>query len=53
MKELLKDIQTLVIKHKFTILCIIVIAYLVMDWPDIKQGFIDGWLNKQNKHIVW
>ncbi len=46
MKELLKDIKTFLIKHRFTILCIIVIAYLVIDWVDIKQGIIDGWLNK-------
>jgi hypothetical protein len=46
MKELLKDIETLVIKHKWTILCVIVITYLIIDWKDIKQGLIDGWSNK-------
>ena len=46
MKELLKDIKTLVLKHKWTILCVIVVAYLVIDWADIKQGVIDGWNNK-------
>ena len=46
MKELLKDIKTLVLKHKWTILCVIVVAYFVMHWADIKSGFIDGWLNK-------
>ena len=42
MKELLKDIEKLVVKHKFTILCVIVITYLIIDWKDIKQGLIDG-----------
>jgi hypothetical protein len=46
MKDLLKDIQTFVVKHKFTILCIIIVAYFVINWADIKQGIIDGWLNK-------
>jgi hypothetical protein len=46
MKELLKDIEKLVFKHKWTILCVIVISYLLIDWSDIKSGFIDGWLNK-------
>jgi len=31
MKELLKDIETLVLKHKWTVLCVIVVAYLVID----------------------
>ena len=46
MKELIKDIKTLFIKHKWRILCVIAVAYLVIGWADIKQGVIDGWLNK-------
>ena len=46
MKELIKDIKTLFIKHKWTILCVIAVTYLVIGWADIKQGVIDGWLNK-------
>jgi hypothetical protein len=46
MKELVKDIKILLIKHKITILCIIVVAYLLIEWANIKQGIIDGWLNK-------
>ena len=46
MRELVKDIKTLVLKHKWTILCVGVVVYFIMSWSDIKTGFIDGWLNK-------
>jgi hypothetical protein len=46
MKELVKDLKTLIVKHKWTILCVIVVSYFVIEWSDIKSGFIDGWLNK-------
>jgi|LakMenEpi03Aug12_release.lakeMendotaPanAssembly.Ray.scaffolds.fasta_scaffold3199331_2 hypothetical protein len=46
MKELAKDLETLIVKHKWKILSILVVAYFVIEWSDIKSGFIDGWLNK-------
>jgi hypothetical protein len=46
MEELYKDIKTLVLRHKWIIVYVIVFAYFVIDWKDVKQGLIDGWLNK-------
>jgi hypothetical protein len=46
MKQLILDFQTLV-KNNWKIISIVVISvYLLYSYPDIKQGIIDGWMNK-------
>lgn len=46
MKELVKDIGILINKHKWKIISILVVGYLVVCYPDIKAGIMGGWLNK-------
>jgi hypothetical protein len=43
MESLIKDLQTIVIKHWKTILATIVVIWLVANYPDIKSGITDGW----------
>jgi hypothetical protein len=46
MKQLMLDFQIL-FKNNWKVISIIVITiYLLYSYPDIKQGIIDGWMNK-------
>jgi hypothetical protein len=46
MKEFIKDLKTFSKKHWKSILIVIGALLLLKYYPDIKSGFIDGWLNK-------
>lgn len=46
MKEFIKDLETFGKKHWKPLLTILVVAFLLKYYPDIKSGIIDGWLNK-------
>jgi hypothetical protein len=43
MKELIRDIETLVMKHKFTIIALIALIFVISNYNEMKQGFIDGY----------
>ena len=45
MKQLANDVKTLILKNRKTILILSVVFFLVCFYPDIKQGFIDAWMN--------
>jgi uncharacterized membrane protein len=44
--KLIIDLKALLLGNWKTILILEVVVYLVCYYPDIKQGFIDGWMNK-------
>jgi hypothetical protein len=44
MKKLMLDFQILFKKHWKVISVIVISVYLLYSYPDVKQGFIDGWL---------
>jgi hypothetical protein len=46
MKEFFKDLETFGKKHWKRILSALVVAFLIWNYPDIKSGIIEGWLNK-------
>ena len=47
MQTLLTDLKTLILTHWKFILVIVLTFYLLYSYPDIKQGFVDAWLNRQ------
>jgi hypothetical protein len=46
MQKLIADLKTLLSSNWKVILLIAIIVYLIFSYPDIKQGIIDGWMNK-------
>jgi len=46
MKEIIKDVKTFGKKHWKPLLAILVVAFLLKYYPDLKSGIVDGWLNK-------
>jgi hypothetical protein len=46
MQTLLYDLNSLIRTHWKTILLLVITFYLLYSYPDIKQGIMDGWMNK-------
>jgi hypothetical protein len=46
MQKLIADLKTLLSSNWKVILLIAIIVYLIFSYPDIKQGIMDGWMNK-------
>ncbi len=46
MKQLFADFEILFKNHWKMISVIVISVYLLYSYPDVKQGFIDGWLGK-------
>jgi hypothetical protein len=46
MQKLIADLKTLISNNWKIILLIVVVVYLISYYPDIKQGIIDGLMNK-------
>lgn len=46
MKQFIKDLEIFVLKYWKPILGILLVAYLITNYPDIKSGITDGWSNK-------
>ena len=46
MQTLLYDLNSLIRTHWKTSLEIVITFYLHYSYPDIKQGIMDGWMNK-------
>jgi len=46
MEQLILDFQTLVKNNRKIISIVLISVYLLYSYPDIKQGIIDGWMNK-------
>ncbi len=46
MKEFIKDVETFGKKHWKPLLAILVVVFLLKYYPDLKNGIMDGWLNK-------
>jgi hypothetical protein len=49
MKELLHNIQTLVAKHKMKLLAAIVLLFILSNYQEIKEGFIEGYNGAMRK----
>jgi hypothetical protein len=46
MQDLIADLKTLISSNWKMILLITIIVYLIFSYSDIKQGIMDGWMNK-------
>jgi hypothetical protein len=46
MQKLIEDLRTLISKNWKVILLIAFIVYLIFSYSDIKNGIMDGWMNK-------
>jgi hypothetical protein len=48
MNQFYNDLKTFIKKHWETILLMIMIVIIMLTsiWTDIKQGIMDGWMNK-------
>jgi len=46
MEQLILDFQTLVKNIRKIISIVLISVYLLYSYPDMKQGIIDGWMNK-------
>jgi len=46
MKQLVKDLKTLIINNWKIILVIIVVFFILSNYTEIKSGIIDGWAGK-------
>jgi hypothetical protein len=46
MQKLIEDSKTFISSHWKMILLIATIVYLIFSYTDIKQGIMDGWMNK-------
>ena len=46
MNKLIQDLEVVFRNNWKTILLISVSAYLLISYPDIKQGITDGWMNR-------
>ena len=46
MKEFFEDLEIFVKKQWKPLLIILIISFLLTNFPDIKSGVIDAWLNK-------
>lgn len=46
MKEFIKDLETFGKKNWKPLLVILVVAFLLKYYPDIKSGVTDGWFNR-------
>jgi hypothetical protein len=46
MQKLIADLKTLISSNWKVILRIAIIVYLIFSYPEIKQGIIDGWVDK-------
>jgi len=46
MQTLISDLKSIIRTHWKTILVIILTFYLFYSFADIKQGIMDGWMNK-------
>lgn len=46
MKKLISDLKTVWITNWKTILLLTLVILLIRFYPEIKQGFSDGWANK-------
>ena len=46
MNKLITDLKQLILNHWKPILVIAVVVFMLSAYADIKQGMVDGWLNK-------
>lgn len=46
MKQYISDPASLIRKNWKSISVIVILAYLIRSYPDIKQGVLDGWLGR-------
>jgi hypothetical protein len=49
MKELIQDIGNLLVKHKLTIIAVLAMIFVVSNYQEIKQGFIEGYTEVRGK----
>jgi hypothetical protein len=49
MKELIQDIGILIVKHKLTIIALIALIFVLSNYKEMKQGFIEGYTEVRGK----
>ena len=48
MKEFINDIQNLIVKHWGQLLVVFLIVGTIINYNDVKRGFVDGWNSVDN-----
>ena len=48
MKEFVNDIQNLIVKHWGKLLVLFLIVGTIINYNDVKRGFVDGWNSVDN-----
>jgi hypothetical protein len=48
MKEFVKDIQNLIVKHWGKLIVVFLIVGTIINFNDVKRGFMNGWNNGYN-----
>jgi len=48
MKEFVKDIQNLIVKHWGKLIVVFLIVGTIFNYNDVKRGVLDGWKSVNN-----